>query len=114
MTPTRRATSSRASRIPAGSPRYRLKVLREFDEHQLVLAFSTPPAHKGAGTPGSEALTELIGTYRPRLVVCGGERRSELIGRSLVVAPGRLAGGHFAVADLHSHQVEAGELSAVG
>jgi Icc-related predicted phosphoesterase len=96
---------------PRWEPEYRLKILREFPEHQLVFLFATPPAHKGLATPGSEALTELVGTYRPRLVVCGGEPGTELIGRSLVVAPGSLAEGRFAVVDLHSHEVEVGELA---
>jgi Icc-related predicted phosphoesterase len=96
---------------PRWEPEYRLKLIRELDEHQLVLAFSTPPAHKGLGTAGSDALAELVGTYRPRLVVCGGERGTEKVGRSIVVAPGSLEDGHFAVADLHSHDVEMRELS---
>jgi uncharacterized protein len=101
-------------RYPRWEPEYRLKVLRELDEHDLVLAFSTSLAHKGSGRSGSEALTELAGTYRPRLVVCGGERGSQLLGRSLIVSPGRLADGHFAVADIYSREVELGELSGVG
>src|SRR4051812_42116358 len=67
---------------------YRLKLLRELKDYELVLLFSTPPAHKGSGRAGSEVLAELATTYRARLVVCAGERGSELIGRTLVVAPG--------------------------
>lgn len=98
---------------PRWEAEYRLKLVRELDEHESVLLFSTPPAHKGQGMPGSEALAELVGTYRPRLVVCGGERGSHMLGRSLVVAPGSLADGHFAVADLHTHEVQTGELAGV-
>jgi Icc-related predicted phosphoesterase len=43
--------------------------------------------------------------------VCGGERRSETIGRSLVVAPGALDDGRYAVVDLHSRDVAFEELS---
>jgi Icc-related predicted phosphoesterase len=39
-------------------------------------------------------------------VVCGGERGSELLGRSLAVAPGSLARGRYAVADLRERAVE--------
>jgi hypothetical protein len=98
---------------PRWEPEYRLKLLRDFDEHQLVLLFAAPPAHKGRALPGSEALAELIGTFRPRLVVCGGEQGSELIGRTLVVSPGSSADGSFAVVDLGSHEVEQGELARV-
>jgi Icc-related predicted phosphoesterase len=99
-------------RYPRWEAEYRLKLLRELDEHQLMLAFHTPPAHKGRGVAGSEVLAELVNTHRPRLVVCGGDRGTEMLGRSLVVAPGRLHDGQYAVADLHSHDVEMQELTA--
>ena len=98
-------------RYPRWEPEYRLKLIRELPEHQLVLLFATPPAHKGHGMPGSEVLTELIASHRPRLVVSGGERGSELIGRSLVVAPGSLGDGYYAIADLHTHEVELEDLA---
>jgi Icc-related predicted phosphoesterase len=99
-------------RYPRWEAEYRLKLLRELKDYELVLLFSTPPAHKGHDHPGSEALAELAATYRARLVVCGGERRSELIGRTLVVAPGSLADGHYALADLHEREAELQELAA--
>jgi hypothetical protein len=99
-------------RYPRWEAEYRLKLLRELKDYELVLLFSTPPAHKGLDNPGSEALAELVATYRARLVVCAGERGSELIGRSLVVAPGSLADGHYAVADLHEREAEMEELTA--
>jgi Icc-related predicted phosphoesterase len=95
---------------PRWEPEYRLKLLREFDEHQVVLLFSTPPAHKGHGTAGSEVLAELVATYRPRLVVSGGEPSVELIGRSLVVAPGSLSEGRYAIADLHAGEAQLEQL----
>jgi Icc-related predicted phosphoesterase len=91
---------------PRWEPEYRLKLLREFPEHQSVLLFHTQPAHKGRGTPGSEAVAELIGTWRPPLVVCGGERGSELIGRTLVVSPGLLGDGHYAIVDLQGREAQ--------
>jgi uncharacterized protein len=92
---------------------YRLKMLgRELSEHeQPILLFATPVAHKGAGVPGSEALAELALTYRARLVVCGGERRSMLLGRTLVVAPGPLSEGCYAIADLRSRTAALSALS---
>jgi Icc-related predicted phosphoesterase len=101
-----------ALRYPRWEPEYRLKVRHELHEHQLVLLLATPPAHKGLGTVGSEELAELVNTHRPRLVVCGGQRGSETLGTSLVVAPGSLADGHYAVADLHTREAELGELAA--
>jgi Icc-related predicted phosphoesterase len=97
-------------RYPRWEAEYRLKLLGELGEHERMLAFATPPAHKGLGLRGSDAVAELIGTWRPRLVVCGGPRGTEMIGRSLVVAPGSLAEGHYAVADLKARHAELGEL----
>jgi hypothetical protein len=85
---------------PRWEPEYRLKVLAEFDYSELVLLFSTALAQKGLQRTGSEAVAELIGTYRPRLVVCGGERGVGVLGPSTTEAPGSLQRGHYAVADL--------------
>jgi len=98
-------------RYPRWEVEYRLKILAEHSEHERVLVFATPPAHKGHRTPGSEAVAELIKTHRPRLVVCGGERRTETLGRSTIVAPGCITEGHYAVADIHSHEVVLDELT---
>lgn len=87
-------------RYPRWEPEYRLKLIGQLDYNELVLLFWSPPAHKGRGSAGSEVLAELIGTYRPRLVVFGGERGVEMLGRSISVAPGSLADGYYAVAQL--------------
>jgi Icc-related predicted phosphoesterase len=99
-------------RYPGWEAEYRLKILRELPEHERVLLFHTHPQHKGLGVEGSEAVAELIGTFRPRVVVCGGERRSELLGKSLVVAPGRLRNGQYAVVDLQRREAQLSELAA--
>ena len=61
---------------------------------------------------GSEVLAELIVTHRARMVVTGGERGTMMLGRTLIVAPGRLSDGEYAVADLHARTAELSELSA--
>jgi hypothetical protein len=97
-------------RYPRWEATYRLKILAELDYNELVMLFATPPAHKGRSLPGSDAVAELIGTYRPRLVITGGAAQIAEIGRSLIVAPGALAEGGYAVADLHARTAEAGHL----
>jgi uncharacterized protein len=99
-------------RYPRWEAEYRLRILREMPEHQLALMFWTPPAHKGRGEAGSEALAELVNTYRPRVVVCGGERGSETLGRTLVVAPGALRDGHYAIAHVHDRTAELASFAA--
>ena len=82
-------------RYPRWEAEYRLKLLREWPEHERVLLFHTHPEHKGLGRAGSDAIAELIGTFRPRVAVCGGDPSSELLGRSLIVAPGRASDGQY-------------------
>jgi Icc-related predicted phosphoesterase len=88
-------------RYPGWEVEYRLKALRDVEERRKVLLFSTPPAHKGRGGEGSDVLAELVKTIRAQVVVTTGERRTEQLGRTLVVAPGSLADGDYAVIDLH-------------
>jgi Icc-related predicted phosphoesterase len=86
---------------------YRLKTVRDFDELQRVFLFTTPPAHKGMHVGQSEVLAELIKTYRPRLVVAGGdEPAQQQLGTTFVVCPGRLDRGNFALVDFQSLSVE--------
>jgi hypothetical protein len=98
-------------RYPRWEAAYRLKVLNLLDYNELVMLFASAPAHKGHNTPGSEAVAELVGTYRPRLVVCGGPRGVEILGTSLVVAPGSLASGQYAIAEVRARTAELVELS---
>jgi uncharacterized protein len=99
-------------RYPGWEVEYRLKVIREFDSHEQVFLFTTPPAHKGLREPGSEVLAELIKTYNPRLAIVGGEEPAqEELARTLVVCPGRLDHGHYAIVDLGTRSVEAATLA---
>ncbi len=97
---------------PRWEAEYRLKLLADLDEHQQVMLFFTPPAHKGIEASGSDVVAELIATYRPRLVVTYAEPPIvEKIGRSVVVAPGTIRHGHYAVADLQAEEAELKQLS---
>lgn len=101
---------------PAWEAEYRLKVLREleFKDYPLVLLLGTPPAHKGTGQPGSEALAELVKTHRARVaLVAGDEPLEERLGTTLVVCPGRLADGHYAVVDVLGDSCESRSLAGV-
>ena len=99
-------------RYPRWEAQYRLKLLREWPEHERVLLFHTHPEHKGLGRAGSDAVAEMIGTLRARVVVCGGDPMSEMLGRSLIVAPGRASDGRYAVVDLHKREARLAELQA--
>jgi Icc-related predicted phosphoesterase len=94
-------------RYPGWEVEYRLKAVREFDVPERVFLFATPPAHKGLGILGSNVLAELVKTYRPSLVIVAGDSPAQsVLGKSFVVAPGRLADGHCAIVDLHERSVD--------
>jgi Icc-related predicted phosphoesterase len=94
-------------RYPAWEVEYRLKVLHELKAHPMVFLHTTSPAHKGLDLPGSDVLAELIKTYNPRVAVIAHDEPSEAqLGKTLVVSPGRLDRGNYAVVDLHARSVE--------
>lgn len=94
-------------RYPGWEAEYRLKLLSELNEQPAVLLFATPPEHKGLGDPGSQVVAELIKLHAPRVaVVGGGAARQERLARTLVVCPGRLADGDYALVNLQAATVE--------
>ena len=101
-----------ALRYPRWEAEYRFKVLRELDEHETVLLFGTTPLHKGRHTGESEIVAEVIATYRARLAVCAGPPASQVLGRSLVVSPGSVTEGQYAIADLQARAVDLKALAA--
>jgi Icc-related predicted phosphoesterase len=99
---------------PAWEVEYRLKMLRELKEHPLVFLYTTAPAHKGLRTAGSTILATLLKTYNPRVAVFAGNDPSEvMLGRTLVISPGRLELGRYSVVDLHTLAVERRQLETV-
>jgi Icc-related predicted phosphoesterase len=100
-------------KYPGWEAEYRLKIAREFDEHERVLLFSTPPSHKGLDEPGSDVVAELIKTYDPRFAVVAGDEPSERrVGPTLVACPGSLERGDYVVVDLaHGGSVETGRVA---
>jgi Icc-related predicted phosphoesterase len=100
-------------RYPGWEAEYRLKVVDEFKDYAKVFLFTTRPAHKGLRESGSRVLAELIKTHRPRIVITGGDEPSEeRLGTSLVLSPGRLDRGRYALIDFHNAAVEFGTVAA--
>jgi Icc-related predicted phosphoesterase len=100
-------------RYPGWEAEYRLKVVGEFKDYAKVFLFTTRPAHKGRHEVGSEVVAELINTYRPRIVIAGGdEPAEERLGTSLLVSPGRLDQDRYALIDFHGSEVELKTLGA--
>jgi Icc-related predicted phosphoesterase len=100
--------TEQALRYPAWEVLYRLGFLRELDQ-PLLLVFHHPPAEMKAidvvdgKHVGSAAITELIGTWRPKVAVVAGESPGrETYGDTTVISSGRFDQGHYAVFDARS------------
>ncbi len=100
--------TEQALRYPSWEVLYRMAFLREL-EQPLLLVFHHPPAEMKAidvvdgRHVGQPAVTELIGTWRPKVaVVAGAEPGREEYGDTIVVSCGRLDQGHYAVFDARS------------
>jgi Icc-related predicted phosphoesterase len=102
----------RILRYPGWELLARLDVLRDVDQIPL-LAFHHPPAEAGdvdldaAGShTGHLAVTEAITTWRARFAACAGERPAHShVGRTLLVSPGRLDDGDYAMVDVRKLDV---------
>jgi len=99
-------------RIPRWEVEQSLSFLRAFPQRKILL-FHTPPVgaldldrgnHKG-----SRVVNDMIEKYKPSLVFCGhahNSRGREEIGGSLVVNPGSLKAGNYALVDSETREVE--------
>ncbi len=89
-------------------------------EQEPVFVFHTPPSGEdldldGDRHIGSAIVRELIKAYRPRFAFCGSAvdgQGSVKIGTTLVVNPGALRDGHYALLDTHAEAVTFGQLGA--
>jgi Icc-related predicted phosphoesterase len=93
-------------RYPRWEAEYRLRRPPELAEHELLWLLWSKPQNKERGIAGSEVLAELVSTERPRLVVSNGAPETHMLGRSLVVSPGSLSEGRYAVVDLRAQEAE--------
>lgn len=105
ITARERETES-ALRYPGWEARYRMAFLTRVDQALLVMVFHTPPARVGeldmvdGRHMGSEDVTELIGTWGPKVAVVAGDRPGKhMYGTTVVMSPGRLDRGEYALFD---------------
>jgi|Deesub1362B_J571_1020462.scaffolds.fasta_scaffold02992_2 Icc-related predicted phosphoesterase len=100
---------------PRWEVEYQFKFAEELDQ-PLIFLFHIPPrifCPEDDRSTGPEVVHELIKSYRPQLVVTGhlhDVQRWEKIGPSLVVSPGALKKGFYAIVGLPDQTVEFGKL----
>ncbi|MCD6289731.1 MAG: metallophosphoesterase family protein [Anaerolineae bacterium] len=87
-------------------------------EHEPVLVFHTPPRHgdldlENGKHIGRHIVEEIIKTYRPRFAFCGSAldgQGTAMIGTTLVINPGPLLRGQYALLDTRTEEVTLGQL----
>lgn len=88
--------------------------LYEFVEGPRIMVLHTPPIGEivdldNGGHKGCRVVNELIHTYRPTLAVAGhahDAQGQETIANTLVVNPGALKGGNYALVDLDTMEAD--------
>lgn len=99
---------------PRWEAEYYLKFLNEMEQERILL-FHTPPTGIDGRLEekGSPIVNELIKTYRPRFVFCGGSldvQTKQVIGDAIVILPGGLDRGNYGLLDTKERRVEFGNL----
>ena len=103
---------------PAWLPEFALDYVRHFEQETMLL-FHTPPKHGGLDRHngqhiGHPMIDHVIKTYHPRFAFVGAARDgqgSATIAATLVVNPGWLKDGKYAILDTRTEQVAFGQLS---
>jgi Icc-related predicted phosphoesterase len=99
---------------PRWEVEYYLKFVNELEQERILL-FHTPPTGIDGrlDEKGSPIVNELIKTYHPKFVFCGGSldvQTKQMVGDSMVILPGGLDRGNYALLDCRERVAEFGNL----
>ncbi|MGH7455405.1 MAG: metallophosphoesterase [bacterium] len=101
-------------RYPGWEAEFTLEFLRHLKQEKILL-FHTAPAEKfeGSEATGHKMVSHIIKTYDPQFAVCArqdGQRGKMMLANTLVVCPGQLRLGNYAVLDTKERSVAFGNL----
>jgi len=102
-------------RFPAWEAEFGLDFLRHLEQEKILLTYTGPaesPEETHSGN-GPAAITHILKTYAPQFAVCtrpSGEKGKITVANTLVVFPGELARGDYAIIDTKERKVEFGDL----
>lgn len=100
---------------PGWEAEFSLAFLRHLEQAKILL-FHTPPAEKFEDEneqAGHEMVSHIMKTYAPQYAICSrstGQKGKLLIGPTLVVCPGQLSQGDYAILDTREREVAYGNL----
>ncbi|GBD25391.1 hypothetical protein HRbin30_00710 [bacterium HR30] len=100
---------------PGWEAQFSLDFLRHLEQVKLFIAHTAPtaPLEGGHQANGHEAISHILKTYNPHLAVCSrprGEKGKVVVGNTLVVSPGHLSNGDYAIIDVEEKSVSFGDL----
>jgi Icc-related predicted phosphoesterase len=100
---------------PGWEAQFSLDFLRHLEQVKILLTHTAPatPLEGSTQANGHEAISHILKTYNPLVAVCshlGGQKGKAVVGKTLVVSPGHLANGDYAVIDLEEKTVSFGDL----
>jgi Icc-related predicted phosphoesterase len=102
-------------KYPSWEAQFSLDFLRHLDQERLLI-FHTAPEEEfddAAPSKGHAAVSHIIKAYSPPFAICcraGGSKGKLTVGNTLIVCPGRLSDGDYAVLDTAERKVALGNL----
>ncbi len=100
---------------PAWEAQFSLDFLRHVKQEKLLIFHNAPEEQFDDAAPakGHQAISQMIKNYSPRFAVCcrgGGPKGKLVLGSTLVVCPGPLSDGYYAVLDILERKAVFGDL----
>lgn len=100
---------------PGWEAQFSLDFLRHLEQVKIFVAHTSPatPFEGEHKSNGHEAISHILKTYSPHLAVCSrphGEKGKVIVGTTLVVSPGHLCKGDYAIIDVEEKRVSFGDL----
>ncbi|MCX8071337.1 MAG: metallophosphoesterase [Candidatus Binatia bacterium] len=100
---------------PGWEAQFSLDFLRHLEQVKIFVGHTAPatPFEGEHKANGHEAISHILKTYNPYLAVCSrpdGAKGKATVGSTLVVSPGQLANGDYAIIDVEEKSVSFGDL----
>lgn len=100
-------------RYPAWEAEFALDFMRHLEQDKILLTHMPPTENAETPPPGAGAVSHMIKTYAPQFAVASrpnGEKGKSTVANTIVLFPGRLANGDYAILDTKERSVEFGNL----
>lgn len=100
-------------RYPSWEAEFALDFMRHLEQEKILLTHTPPAENAEMAKDGRGAVSHIIKTYAPQFAVAArasGEKGKITVANTVVVFPGRLANGDYAILDTKERSVAFGNL----